>query len=119
MADNFTILIGTVGQGMNVSGDSGETWTKIRQPIPSECNIRALGTYPDNPHRILAGTDGLGLFRSDDNGVSWETVDSPIGDQQIWSVAVDPAHTDTIFAGTRPEAPRTSFSACGFGWTSM
>ena len=28
MADSFTILVGTVGQGMNVSGDSGETWTK-------------------------------------------------------------------------------------------
>ncbi|MDE0824141.1 MAG: hypothetical protein OSB07_09305, partial [Dehalococcoidia bacterium] len=90
MAENFTILVGTVGQGMNVSGDSGATWTKIRNPIPSECNIRALRSYPDNPHRIIAGTDGLGLFRSDDNGINWETIDSPIGDQQIWSVAVDP-----------------------------
>jgi photosystem II stability/assembly factor-like uncharacterized protein len=55
----------------------------------------------------LAGSDGLGLFRSDDNGVNWETVDSPIGDLQVWSVAVDPAHTDTIFAGTRPEGFRS------------
>ena len=39
--------------------------------------------------------------------VNWETVDSPIGDQQIWSVAVDPARTDTIFAGTRPEGFRS------------
>ena len=54
MANDFTILVGTVGQGMNVSGDSGETWTKIRQPIPSESNIRALRTYPNDPHRILA-----------------------------------------------------------------
>ena len=83
MADNFTILVGTIGQGMNVSGDSGETWTKIRNPIPSESNIRALRTYPDDPHRILAGSDGLGLFRSDDNGVNWETVDSPIGESTV------------------------------------
>ena len=117
MADNFTILVGTIGQGMNVSGDSGETWTKIRNPIPSECSIRALRTYPDDPHRILAGTDGLGLFRSDDNGLNWSSVDSPIGDLQVWSVAVDPANTDTIFAGTRPEghdlqvlAPAESFA---------
>jgi len=107
MADNFTILVGTIGQGMNVSGDSGETWTKIRNPIPSECSIRALRTYPDDPHRILAGTDGLGLFRSDDNGLNWSGVDSPIGDLQVWSVAVDPANTDTIFAGTRPEGFRS------------
>ena len=107
MADNFTILVGTIGQGMNVSGDSGETWAKIRNPIPSECSIRALRTYPDDPHRILAGTDGLGLFRSDDNGLNWSGVDSPIGDLQVWSVAVDPANTDTIFAGTRPEGFRS------------
>ena len=107
MADNFTILVGTIGQGMNVSGDSGKTWTKIRNPIPTESSIRAIRTYPNDPHRILAGSDGLGLFRSDDNGVNWSTVDSPIGDLQVWSVAVDPAHTDTIFAGTRPEGFRS------------
>ena len=44
MADNFTILVGTIGQGMNVSGDSGETWTKSRNPIPSESSIRAIRT---------------------------------------------------------------------------
>ena len=107
MPDNFTILVGTIGQGMNVSGDSGETWTKIRNPIPSESSIRALRTYPDDPHRILAGSDGLGLFRSDDNGINWSAVDSPIGDLQVWSVAVDPVNTDTIFAGTRPEGFRS------------
>ena len=69
MANNFTILVGTVGQGMNVSGDSGETWTKIRSPIPSESSIRAIRTYPNDPHRILAGSDGMGLFRRDRKSV--------------------------------------------------
>ena len=104
---NYSIFVGTVGQGLNVSSDSGESWTKIRSPIPSESNIRALRTYPDDPHRVLAGSDGLGLFRTDDNGLSWEGVDSPIGDLQVWSVAVDPGNPDTIFAGTRPEGFRS------------
>ncbi|HIN06088.1 MAG TPA: hypothetical protein EYM65_07615, partial [Dehalococcoidia bacterium] len=66
MAQDYSIIIGTVGQGLGVSSDAGETWTKIRQPIPSEATVRALGVYPDNPHRILAGSD-VGIFRSDDN----------------------------------------------------
>ena len=40
MAKDYSILIGTVGQGLGVSADGGETWTKIRQPIPSESNVR-------------------------------------------------------------------------------
>ena len=107
MANNFTIVVGAVGQGINVSGDSGATWTKIRQPIPSECTIRALHTYPDDPHRILAGSDGLGLFRSEDNGSTWDNVESPVGDLQVWSVTVDPSNSNTIFAGTRPEGFRS------------
>ena len=104
---DYSIFVGTVGQGLNISSDSGETWTKIRNPIPTEGNVRALAAYPGNPHRILAGSDGLGLFHSDDNGLSWEGIDSPTGDLQIWSVAVDPANPDTIFAGTRPEGFRS------------
>lgn len=107
MSGNYSIFVGTVGQGLNISSDSGDTWTKIRNPIPTESNIRALRTYPDSPHRILAGSDGLGLFRSEDNGLSWESIDSPFADLQVWSVALDPADTDTIFAGTRPEGFRS------------
>ncbi len=42
MAKNYTILIGTVGQGLNVSADGGESWTPVYQPIWHESNVRAL-----------------------------------------------------------------------------
>ncbi len=106
MASDYSILIGTVGQGLGVSADGGESWTKIRQPIPGESNVRALCVYPDNTHRVLAGSD-MGIFRSEDNGATWEKLDSPMEDLQIWSVTVDPTDPDTIFAGTRPEGFRS------------
>ena len=34
-------------------------------------------------------------------------MDTPFGDLQVWSVAVDPSNSDTIFAGTRPEGFRS------------
>ena len=101
MAKNYTICLGTIGGGLSSSPDGGETWNRIRSPLPSECNVRALAVYPTDPQRILAGTDA-GIFRSNDNGVTWEELDSPMGDLQIWSVTVDPMDAETIFAGTKP-----------------
>mgnify|MGYP001614430578 CR=1 FL=1 len=106
MAQEYTICVGSVGGGLSVSPDEGQTWTRIRQPLPSECNVRALTVYPDDPHRILAGTD-VGIYRSDDNGATWQTLDSPISGIQVWSVAVDPVDPEIIFAGTRPQAFRS------------
>ena len=67
MAQDYTLCVGTVGGGLSCSPDGGMTWNRIRNPIPSECNVRALAVYPDDPHRILAGTD-VGLYRSEDTG---------------------------------------------------
>ena len=106
MSAGYTLCVGTVGGGLSRTSDGGKTWDRIRDPIPSECNVRALSVYPDNPHRILAGTD-LGIFRSEDNAATWERLESPMESLQIWSVAVDPSDPDVIFAGTRPDAFRS------------
>ena len=115
MAKNYAILIGTVGQGLNVSADGGESWTPIYQPIWHESNVRALCVDPSNPRRVLAGVDGhqllpssqVGVFRSDDGGTTWENLDAPIAGLEIWSVTVDPTDPDTLFVGTRPEGFRS------------
>ena len=106
MSAGYTLCVGTVGGGLSRTSDGGKTWDRIRDPIPSECNVRALSVYPDNPHRILAGTD-LGIFRSEDNAATWERLESPMESLQIWSVTVDPSDPDVIFAGTRPDAFRS------------
>ena len=36
MSQDFTLCIGTVGGGLSCSPDGGQTWNRIRQPIPSE-----------------------------------------------------------------------------------
>ena len=106
MSAGYTLCVGTVGGGLSRTSNGGKTWDRIRDPIPSECNVRALSVYPDNPHRILAGTD-LGIFRSEDNAATWERLESPMESLQIWSVTVDPSDPDVIFAGTRPDAFRS------------
>jgi photosystem II stability/assembly factor-like uncharacterized protein len=106
MTQDYTIGVGTVGGGLSFSHDGGENWMRIRNPLPSECNVRTLRVYPDNAHRILAGTD-VGLYRSEDKGITWEKLNSPMEELQIWSLAVDPTEPDTIFVGTRPAGFRS------------
>ena len=106
MAGQYSIHIGTVGQGLWVCHDGGETWHRGRADDIGEGTVRSLAAYPDAAERLLAGTDA-GLYRSDDNGYHWEKLDSPIEPRQIWSVAIDPSDTETIFAGTRPGAFRS------------
>ena len=84
MAKDYTIFVGCVGGGLSYSPDGGDTWERVRTPLPSECNVRALTVYPDDPHRILVGSD-VGVFRSNDNGSNWEHIESPMDNVQVWS----------------------------------
>ena len=103
MTKDFTICVGTIGEGVFRSPDGGETWNRIAAPFPApfENEIRALAVDPSNPHRVLAGSN-VGIYQSEDNGASWEKLDSPMDGLKIWSVAVHPDDPDTIFAGTQP-----------------
>ena len=105
MAGDYSIHIGTVGQGLWRSPDAGQTWEGGEIEV-REGTFRALTAYPDAPGRLLAGSD-TGLFRSEDDGEHWELVDSPMGDRQLWSVTLDPADPETIFVGARPGAFRS------------
>ena len=106
MAKDYAIGVGTEGDGLSISPDGGDTWTRIGDPLPSECNVRALAVYPNNPDRILAGSDN-GIYRSEDRGATWEDLDLPDDDIQIWSLGIDPTDSDTIFVGTMPDAFRS------------
>ena len=126
MAKDYTILIGTLGQGLNVSADGGESWTNIRPEIyhtpklkntlPTEGRVRALCVYPDNPRWVLAGSD-TGVFRSEDGGATWENLDAPTSGLEVWSVTVDPADPDTLFVGTLPEGFRSRDG--GRSWSKL
>ena len=105
MWNDFSICVGTTGFGGGVwhSPNGGETWSRIRAPFPLGSQVRGLAVYPDNPHRILAGAD-TGVYRSEDSGATWAKMWSPMDGMPIWSVAIDPVDTQTIFVGVKPAA---------------
>jgi len=67
MTNKGNILVGTVGQGVMMSADDGESWTRasVRQGMHSDSIVRMLRSDSRSPEVVYAGTD-LGLYRSDD-----------------------------------------------------
>ena len=119
MANNMTILVGTVGQGIMRSADSGETWQRvgIDQGIHSDALVRALVNDPRHPEVLFGGTD-KGLYRSEDGGQSWRQVDSALSNYCVWALAVDPETPQVMYAGTGTPTPATLFRSTdgGMSW---
>src|SRR5213078_4956892 len=79
MATKGTILVGTIGQGVMMSGDDGASWTRasVRLGMHSDAIVKCLLADPERPETGYAGTD-LGLYRTDDAGAKWQRLDTPM-----------------------------------------
>ena len=119
----INICVGTVGQGIYHSPDSGESWTHIRDPLWLESQVRPITLDPNDPSTIYAGDD-TGVFRTRDGGANWQRLNFPskltrdhekaagpvpgygpepiMSTLHVWSIAVDPRDANTIYVGTRP-----------------
>jgi photosystem II stability/assembly factor-like uncharacterized protein len=107
MKKQGTILVGTIGQGVMMSADDGQSWTRasVRQGMHSDCIVKALVADPGRPDLVYAGTDA-GLYRSDDSGAMWRRLDTPMNGAMVWSLAIDPVDSNVVFAGTgTPSTP--------------
>ena len=100
MEKQGTILVGTIGQGVMMSADGGESWTRagVRQGMHSDCIVKALLSDPWHPGAVYAGTD-MGLYKSDDGGAGWGLLDTPMNGSMVWSMAIDPVDSNVMFAG--------------------
>ena len=107
MTKSGSILVGTVGQGVMMSPDDGESWTRasVRQGMHSDCIVRALTSSNRAPDIVYAGTD-RGVYRSDDGGGQWRLLATPMSGSMVWSLAIDPVDPSVMFVGTgTPSVP--------------
>src|SRR5205085_1939526 len=103
MAGNYTICVGTIGSGLWLSPDGGESWQRVREGLSNESRVFGLTVHPKEPRTVFAGAND-GIYQSRDGGQSFERLDSPMNEMDVWRIAIDPTDPDIIFAGTRPAA---------------
>lgn len=74
------IYAGTRGDGVLVSADGGETWSKPNRGKTGPGKVRCVTIDPHDPDTIWAGGEPIAIWRSEDCGQSWQALES------VWSV---------------------------------
>ncbi len=100
-----TLYAGTTN-GVFKSQDRGLSWTSagLDQPAPA----RGLGpgagqvvlALARGAATLYAGTDGGGVFKSTDAGATWTAMNTGLTRLTVFALAVDPASSATVYAGT-------------------
>jgi photosystem II stability/assembly factor-like uncharacterized protein len=108
-----TVIAGTRGDGVWVSEDFGQSWTKPnRGKRGGPAKVRCVTVDPKQPRRLYVGCEPIDMFISDDLGQSWLRVESvwddpfistipypgPTVEPHLRDIVVDPMNTDTIYA---------------------
>ena len=52
MSKNYTICIGSVGGGLSCSPDGGDTWNRIRTPLPQSATFEHFMSIPMGPREF-------------------------------------------------------------------
>lgn len=94
--DPNLLFVGTK-DGVWVSNDSGDDWSKIESPT-SPLDINSMAVDPNDNHTIYAGTTWR-PYKSTDSGKSWRLIkDGMIDDSDIFAITIDPRKADHLIA---------------------
>jgi photosystem II stability/assembly factor-like uncharacterized protein len=102
-ADTRTIYLGGA-EGLFRSQDWGETWSllsrELRYPhilVVDPAERRCLYAARRDVHSFLPMP---AVYRSDDGGCTWKRLVRGLGEERIFSLALDPFHWGTLYAGS-------------------
>jgi photosystem II stability/assembly factor-like uncharacterized protein len=94
--DPNTLFVGTKN-GMWVSRDSGDTWSKLESPS-SPLDINSMAIDPKNDRTIYAGTTWR-PYKSTDAGKSWRLIKNGlIDDSDVFAMTIDPRKSNHLIA---------------------
>ncbi len=105
------------GSGILVSHDAGRTWESANDIYTAQMNISVLAVDPNDPQIVYAATRTHGLFKTKDGGAHWGHL--PIDLLAIFSLEIDPANPDRIFAGTSDGIRFSDDAGESWDWASI
>lgn len=89
----------TRGIEPDVGGIGPSAWTSIG-PGNIGGRIRSIVIHPTTPSTMWIGSVGGGVWKTTNSGASWSTTTDWIANLAVTSIVMDPAHTNTLYAGT-------------------
>jgi photosystem II stability/assembly factor-like uncharacterized protein len=95
------LLVGTIGEGVFLSLNGGDTFRRACEGMFVECDVRALAVHPQRANTLYLGSE-LGLFVSENGADSWTKVPAPLDGLQVWSLWIVPRKPDVLLVGTCP-----------------
>lgn len=98
--NSSVIHAGTAGRGMQKSTDGGLTWQGINTGLPRNSIAISGAIDANNSATLYAGVSQYpdrGVYKSTNSGDSWTP--TTLVDQHVWSIAIDPFNTGTLYAG--------------------
>jgi len=78
------------------SYDAGDTWAQLYPSTAPEF-ISSVAVAPSDSQFIYMRVSNVGLLKSTDGGAIWNNV-NPAASSDLYSVKVDPANVDTLYA---------------------
>jgi len=81
------------------TADGGATWQSIHTGMIDDSDVFSIQVDPHRPDRVLASACS-GAYSSQDAAGHWKRFDTPTGAFRTYFTALDPQHTETVFAGT-------------------
>jgi len=95
--DNHVIYLGTVGNGIYKTTDSGESWNHLDNGNIFSC-MRVIAIHPFAPDTIYIAST-VGMYKSSDAGNSWIFLTPPHAQNEIRAFMIHPVENNLLFAG--------------------
>lgn len=121
-----TIYAGTQKGGVYKSTDGGANWIAKGSGLNTEAIVYTIAINPSNPSILYAGTRspgseppwGGGVFKSTNGGETWQAVNSGLGEDWVYSLAIDPTSPSTLYAATHSVGVYKSVNS-GSSWSAV
>ena len=88
------------GPGIYKSTNGGDTWVARNSGLEgSYQNVMSISVHPNNPNIVYIGTLQDGIYKTTDGGKNWYSQSNGLTATNVQTLAIDPSHPDTIYAG--------------------
>ncbi|MGA3024210.1 MAG: YCF48-related protein [Bryobacteraceae bacterium] len=96
---NPDVIAAGGGDGVYLSRDAGESWSRISPESNSELRpVVSLAFHPTDSNVLYAGTTHL-PWRTTNGGATWESIHAGMhDDSDVFSIRVDPRNPERVFA---------------------